>query len=36
MTLRQQYGYSVAVVTSDCTEVPAGREVGRFRPVDHG
>jgi hypothetical protein len=25
MTLKQQYGYSVAVVTSDCTEVPAGQ-----------
>ena len=24
MTLKQQYGYSVAVITSNCTEVPAG------------
>ncbi|WP_164478513.1 hypothetical protein [Mycolicibacterium stellerae] len=24
-TLKQQYGYSVAVVTSNCTEVPAGQ-----------
>ena len=25
-TLKQQYGYSVAVVTSDCTQVPAGEK----------
>src|SRR6187200_787143 len=25
MTLKQQYGYSVAVITSNCTEVPAGQ-----------
>jgi hypothetical protein len=24
LTLKQQYGYSVAVVTSDCTQIPAG------------
>lgn len=24
LTLKQQYGYSVAVVTSDCTQVPVG------------
>jgi len=25
MTLKQQYGYSVAVITSNCTEVPTGQ-----------
>jgi hypothetical protein len=26
MTLKQQYGYSAAVITSNCTEVPAGQK----------
>ncbi len=26
MTLKQQYGYSVAVITSGCTEVPVGQK----------
>jgi hypothetical protein len=26
MTLKQQYGYSAAVVTSDCTQVPVGEK----------
>lgn len=26
LTLKQQYGYSVAVITSDCTQIPVGQK----------
>lgn len=30
--LKQQYGYSVAVITSDCTEVPVGQKWAASAP----